>query len=206
MKSLIYKEIINQLAQVQQLSVSDKEISDELANSSLKQNTVDQLNLLVQQLYGWDFSTYLDKVIKPLVLLRKVEENFNQNSGNSQIYRRLEDYRQQLLESPNKFASIASEANQDGTKALAGDWGWYKLNDLDFELQSAALNLNINEISQVIEGADSYQLIELEEKLIDQKDGQLNFHLFHIILKKSSFQKYLNAEIKKAKVITLIKI
>lgn len=206
MESLIEKEIIQQLAEENNIIISDEEIEGELQRSTLQLTPREQLNQIVTELYGWDFTTYVDKVIKPLILTKRVEDYFDQASGNLAIKQEMEDYYNQFTEAPEDFDKIASEVNEDRTKAVAGDLGWLKLSDFNLNIQLVLLNLEENEISRVVDTNFGYYIIKLNERVINNVDNQLYFQVSHIFKKKSSFQEFLDEEIKRAKVVTLIKI
>jgi hypothetical protein len=203
--NLIEREVIKQLANDYNITVSEEELNEELLQSILRQTTQEQLNEATEELYHWNFSEYVNKVIKPLVLSKKVREEFNQKSGNQNIKRQMAEYHQELLESKANFTEIAAKVNEDETKAVAGDLGWFKLGEISPQLELTLLNLKNNEFSEVIETDSGYYIIKLNERVINE-ENQLYFHASQIFLKKHSFQNFLDEQIKKATVVTLIKI
>jgi len=203
--NLIEKDIINQLAKEYDVFLSDLELEEELSQSVLKQTTIEQLNQMVDELYHWDFQEYISKVVKPLVLTKKVHEEFDRRNNSQNIKEQMEQYYSQLADSSINFEDIAGAVNNDETKAVAGDLGWLKLGEISPELELALLNLNNNEYSEVIETDAGYYIIKLEEKIVNE-ENQPYFHARQIFLKKPSFQAYLDEQIKKATVVTLIKI
>ncbi|MBU1130610.1 peptidylprolyl isomerase [Patescibacteria group bacterium] len=205
MEKLIEKEVIKQLASQSKITVTDQEIETLLAEPNLSPLSPEDLDQLVEGLYGWNFTTYIDKVIKPLILAKRLEDDFNQTSGNLDIKQAMEVYYNQLIAQPEDFEKIALEVNEDKTQALAGDLGWLKLGDLSLELEFVLLNLDNSQISKVIETDFGYHIIKLTERLTDD-NGQLYFHAGHIFRKKSPFKDFLNEQIKKAKVVTLMRM
>lgn len=203
--NLIEKEVVKQLAKEYSIVLTDKELNEELEQSVLKQTTKEQLDLLVEELYHWDFQKYISKVIRPLALAKKVKEEFNQRSGNQKIRQQIEQYHQQLVNFSSGFEDIAATANEDDTKAVAGDLGWLKLGEISPELELALLNLKKDEFSEVIETDAGYYIIKLKERTVNE-ENQPYFHASQIFLKKHSFPGYLNEQIKKATVVTLIKM
>lgn len=63
------------------------------------------------------------------------------------------------------FEAIAKESSMDTTTAESGgDLGWLAIADMDTAFAEAAYALEANEISQVIETASGYEIIQLIEK------------------------------------------
>jgi len=206
MTSLVEKKIMERIALANNITVTEEDIKAELAGSVLKENSREQIDRLVYELYGWDFDTYIAKVVRPLVLAERIEDFYNQSSSNDALKQKMADYQRQLLNSPEDFEKLAAEVNNDETKAAAGDWGWFGLGSVNPAIELALLNLEDGQISEMVETADGYHLIKLTEMIVDDQDGKPYFHAGHIFLKKSSFQDYLKEIIKEAKVINLLKI
>ena len=69
------------------------------------------------------------------------------------------------LERGADFAAVANEYSKDLTKDRGGDLGYFKKGQMIPEFESAAFNLNIGQISDVIKTRFGYHII----KLIDRK-------------------------------------
>ncbi|MFA6304752.1 MAG: peptidylprolyl isomerase [Patescibacteria group bacterium] len=206
LQSLLQKEVIAEMAKKQQFKVQDDEVQNEIDFMVANSGTLEQLAQAIKNLYGWDLNQYSEKIIRPLILAQKVEQNFNQTQGNQEIKAKLEDYRTKLVNQENDFSQVAGEINEDETKLTVGDLGWFHLGEIlpEFELQF--ISLNPGELSQVFESSAGYHVIKLLERVVDSKNGQPYYHISQLFLKKASFEDYLNEQIKKAKVLTLIRI
>ena len=204
--SLIEKSVIKDLAEENNLDVSQSEIDRELDYIFTSGGEQSELESMIKDLYGWDFEKYLDKVIKPVILASKLEENFYNNQGGQEAKRQIQDIYGQLQSDPESFAKIAAEVNQDETKYTGGDLGWLFLGQLPFEIELSLLDLEPGQISEIMELADGFLILKLEDKIIDQADSQTIFHARQIFLPRNSFSDYLSGEIKKAHFKTLIKI
>lgn len=205
-KKMVEKEILTQLAESGGQTVSPAEIDNELQTSALNQTTPAELNQLVKELYGWDFSTYVSKVIKPLILAKKVENDFNQTSGNQAVKDKMSEILNKISSQEVEFGELATLVNEDETKNTAGDWGWFKMGEAAPAIEFAMLSLDAGSISDIIETDDGFHIVKLEERLTDSQTNQPYFHASHIFVKKKSFQQYLDEQIKKATIVTLIKI
>ena len=161
--------------------------------------------VLTEQLYGWSFETYLDKVIRPLLLRNKVEKNFYDSSSAAYVRETMAGLADLIGQAETRFYKIAAEVNQDESFTQEGDLGWLKLGETAPEFELQLLNLAVGEISPVVETRYGYHLIKLEDRLAGDNDEMI-FHASHIYLKKPSFDDYVQEQIKKATVVTLIRI
>ncbi len=205
LKSLVEKNVIAGLAKNKGLSVNQDEIKQELNFIIASSGSSQELGKLVNDLYGWNLEQYQEKIISPLLLAQKVMNDFNLTGGNAEIKKSLQAKRQQVVEQAADFTVLAAEINEDDSKFAYGDLGWFKLGDILPEFEIQFLNLEPGELSQVFESSAGYHAVKLLEKS-SAEDGEVSYHLAQLFLKKARFEDYLNEQIKKAKVVTLIKI
>ena len=201
---LIEFEVISQLAAENKLEVSDAEVQAQLAQVVAADDR-QAAAVLTEQLYGWSFETYLDKVIRPLLLRNKVEKNFYDSSSAAYVRETIAGLADLIGQAETRFYKIAAEVNQDESFTQEGDLGWLKLGETAPEFELQLLNLAVGEISPVVETRYGYHLIKLEDRLAGDNDEMI-FHASHIYLKKPSFDDYVQEQIKKATVVTLIRI
>lgn len=202
---LIEMELIEQLAKAKGRTVTEAELQLQLNTIVPDRDSQQEAELMAQELYGWNFQTYLKKVVRPLLLRLKVEEDFYKSDGSGYIKEKMEGIYNLLLNDQTRFAKIASEVNQDGSQVTHGDLGWLSLGEIVPEFELQLLELQIGQISPVVETRYGYHIIKLEEKMLDSNDQPV-FHVSHIYLKRPSFNDYLEEQIKKATIVTLIRI
>lgn len=74
------------------------------------------------------------------------------------------------LEAGEDFATLAQELSIDeATKEAGGDVGWMAFDEGDVPFSTTAFQLEVGEISQVIETARGYEILKLEEKDEDRE-------------------------------------
>ncbi|HAL60987.1 MAG TPA: hypothetical protein DCP08_01090 [Chloroflexi bacterium] len=74
------------------------------------------------------------------------------------------------LEAGEDFATLAQELSIDeATKENGGDVGWMAFDERDISFSAMAFQLEVGEISQVIETARGYEILKLEEKDDDRE-------------------------------------
>lgn len=88
------------------------------------------------------------------------------------------DIRSKILSGEESFEDMARKYSADpGSGANGGDLGWSKRGSFVTEFEAAAYDLDINEISDLVETQFGYHIL----KLIDRRGNQLN--LKHILIK-----------------------
>ena len=192
---------IKGIAKNKGLEVTAAEL-DGFKNQLLAEEGVDEL---VSELYGWNLDEYADRVLKPLALAQKVEADYYDSDLLKSLQAQMDGYVVELAKDPGRFEEIASQVNDDSTKFVDGDLGWFSLGDMVPEFEAALLDLEPGFVSQVVETRFGLHLIKLEEKLINDAN-QTTFHARHIFKQVPPFADYLDEEIKKATVITLIRL
>jgi parvulin-like peptidyl-prolyl isomerase len=63
-----------------------------------------------------------------------------------------------------KFADVAKEVSDDSSRDIGGDWGWMEPDMLREELKTAATNVAVGAVSDVIFTPEGYYLLLVEDK------------------------------------------
>ncbi len=90
---------------------------------------------------------------------------------------KLEKIRKRIVEDNEDFAELASIFSDDGSARSGGDLGWAKRGSYVPEFEATAYNLEIGEISEVIETQFGYHLLEL----LGRRGNNINVR--HILIK-----------------------
>lgn len=101
------------------------------------------------------------------------------NSVEAEISRnKLNDIKERIMSGEETFSDMARKYSADpGSGANGGDLGWSKRGSFVTEFEAAAYDLDIDEISDIVETQFGFHII----KLIDRRGNQLN--LKHILIK-----------------------
>jgi len=93
------------------------------------------------------------------------------------------------LEAGEDFATLAQQLSIDeATKENGGDVGWMAFDERDIPFSAMAFQLEVGEISQVIETARGYEILKLEEK---DEDRELDLATLER-RKNTAFSRWLN--------------
>lgn len=201
---IIELKVIEQLAQKRNITLTNEEINNQLKEILGVDNLSEEVGKITMELYGWDYDMYVEKVVRPILLARKLEEYFNTSQGTNQIREQVGSLYDQLVQNETKFEEIANEVNQDNTKVVSGDLGWFKLGDTVPEFEIVLLQLTEGEVSNVVETRYGFHIIKLNEKMIEEE--QPLYHVSHIFLKKPLFNEYLKEQIKEVNLVNLLRI
>ncbi|MBK6977717.1 MAG: peptidylprolyl isomerase [Cytophagaceae bacterium] len=173
---------------VQQFSKSIETLKSELKNQVKEQLTADKMRntitekvnvtpLEVKQFFNKIPSDSLPIIptevsLQQLVIFAKVTKGQKED-----LVLRLNDYKRRI-ENGEDFATLAKEYSEDqGSKVQGGDLGWAKRGQMVPEFEAAAMSLDSNKLSNIVESDFGFHLIQTLEKR-----GQ-EYHARHILLR-----------------------
>ena len=173
---------------VQQFSKSIETLKSELKNQVKEQLTADKMRstitekvnvtpLEVRQFFNKIPSDSLpiiptEVTLQQIVKFAKVNKNQKE-----ELITKLNELKNRI-EKGEDFALLAKEYSEDqGSKIQGGDLGWSKRGQMVPEFEAAAMSLDSNRLSNIIESDYGYHLIQTLEKR-----GQ-EYHARHILLR-----------------------
>ena len=184
---LVANKLIEQLAKKYNVEVTEADI--ESKKQELLKNFPDQaaIDAELQKNYGWNFETYINKVIRPLVLEQKLQAAFSSSTDSAfanfqkeEVHARhilfmtkdkddatVKKQAQSVLDRLKKdedFEKLAKEFGSDGTKEVGGDLGWFARGEMVPEFEAAAFALEKGQLSDLVKTQFGYHIIRLEDK------------------------------------------
>jgi parvulin-like peptidyl-prolyl isomerase len=192
--------LIAQLAAEKKVKVTDKEV-DELVNQ-LYQRYGGKETLLktLKDIYGWDMND-LKKVVRKQLLAKNLEEKVTADPAvDATAKAKAQDVLKQV-KAGGDFAELAKKNSQASDASNGGDLGFFTKGQLPDNVQSAAEALQPGQVSDVVKTQYGYEIIKVLEK---KEDGSI--HAQHILIKTLDFNEYFQAELKKAKSKTFVKV
>lgn len=115
------------------------------------------------------------------------------------------DLAEELLErikSGEEFADLAKEYGEDGTSEAGGDLGYFGRGSMVPEFEEPVFNLEVGEVSDIIESRFGYHLVVLEDKIVEEDSFEEIMDFVKDDLRSIEFEKHLeelweNADITK---------
>jgi parvulin-like peptidyl-prolyl isomerase len=197
-----------QIAEEYKVSVEQTEI-DEKRKELVSQFGEEQVKKSIEESYGWDIDTFVNKIIVPSILNTKVKEAYEkaadpktatlsrEEANVSHILVKVADFKnkkevfaakkkiQTVLARVKKgedFAALAKEFSDDGSKEQGGSLGWVPRGATVPPFDNVAFTLEVGKISDVVETTFGYHILKVEDR--------------HTV---ADFNAYIDAEVKKMK-------
>lgn len=141
----------------------------------------------VQTRYGLSFDQYLDKVVHPVLLEQKLQEEFGNSTDETgkgyeenQVKARhilftvddkndeeVKKKAQGVLDRVKKgedFATLAAEFGEDGTKDTGGDLGWFGQGRMVPEFEEAVFDKEPGLLSELVKTQFGYHIVQVDEQ------------------------------------------
>jgi foldase protein PrsA len=203
-EKLIHDEIISQLAEEYDVEVTEEEIEQE------KEKMIEQLGVSreeadkkLQELYGWDFDTFFEKIVISSFYQQKVREAFFESE---KIQNETKDRAQEVLEmvkaGEKTFEEIAREYSDDERFGqLGGEVGWVAKGNMPPELETAAFSMEKGDVSDLIKTEPGYHIIKIEDK----KEDDSEVFIRDIFISYPDFEQHLLDYLNESKVYKFVK-
>ena len=158
-----------------------EDIKQQILAEKIQRNLINEVNVTpieVKEFYERipsDSLPYLASEVEISEIIIKPEVNETEAKIATDL---LTDIKQKILSGEETFEDMARKYSADpGSGANGGDLGWSKRGSFVTEFEAAAYDLDIDEMSDIVETQFGYHII----KLIDRRGNQL--YLKHILIK-----------------------
>ncbi len=208
---MLYDSVLKKLAKKYKIKITDERLAEEV--DYIVENNFDsreQFFSQMEEMFGWEEKTFVDRIIYPSVLAQEVGKKFNEDP---KIWEKAEERKllvQERLAAGDLFEDLVMEFSDDEyTLDNGGDLGWFSRGEMVQEFEDAAFALNPGEVSAVVKTVYGYHFVKLEDKqTITQEDGTQveQVKAKHILIQPENFQDYLEELMADLHVIYLIKI
>ncbi len=184
---LVANKLIEQLSAKYNITVTDDDLNAKKQELLSKFPSQEAIDAELQKNYGWNFDTYLEKVIRPLVLEQKLQSAFVSSTDPAFANFKKEEVRarhilfttegkddatvkkqaQSVLDRLKKgenFEKLAKEFGSDGTKEVGGDLGWFSRGEMVPEFETAAFALQKGQLGDLVKTQFGYHIVRLDDK------------------------------------------
>lgn len=205
---LIVNTLIEDIAPEFDVEVTDIDLETEKNNILAQFPDVETAQRELADRFGWDMDTYIERVVSPVILERKLAEAFEVgNTGEyeefidkevraSHILFRVEEGDDQetvktsaqevldRIKAGEDFGELAKEFGSDGTSDVGGDLGWFGPGVMVPAFEEAVFALEPGQLGEeLVETQFGFHIVRLDE--------QRN---------RRSFESFMNAQIEAAKI------
>lgn len=196
--------LIKKIAEENNIFLSDEEINNNLEMYIKEAGGEEKFNDAISNLYLWDSSDFKEKLLKPFLLERKVNEyitlseDFNkENKDLAGII--LTELKNNL--SQEKFIELAKDYSDDlATAESGGDLGWFERGVMVPEFEEAAFALGEGEVSEAVKTIYGLHIIMVDE--VNEEEGKIKAR--HILISARNLYDVLEKEKEVVKVINFV--
>lgn len=162
---LVANTLIAQIAAEQGVAVSTEDIA--AAKAELLAQFPDEATLEseIQSRYGWSFDTYIDRVVRPVLLEQNLSEAYiASNTDTTEVEATAQEVLNRALAGED-FASLAAEFGSDGTRNQGGDLGYFTRGVMVPEFEDAAFSTEPGAVRpELVQTQFGYHIIKVEDK------------------------------------------
>ncbi len=197
---LVYNLLAERIAKQFALTVSDEEVSREFTALTNGTSSGEEIEKMLNDLYGWTASEFQRYIVQPFLLQQKLQSALAHDTElNASIEERAEALRKRL-ENGEEFSSLAQEVSEGPNASTGGDLGWFGSGVLLPELEEAVLSLDEGVMSPVLRSAYGFHIFLVEEK----SDDDAQVHARDIFLSTIRVDDYLKEKEKETFVLNFV--
>jgi parvulin-like peptidyl-prolyl isomerase len=204
------KDVLNKMIEDQALEkiASDNGITvtKEMAREGIRRSfdefgTSESVQKDLKRLYGWDLSTFEEKIVTPKLYQEKIQELFqSQEKPRVQAEDKIKQAKKALDEG-KMFSDVAKQFSEGSTKENGGELGWFQASDLTSELQTIVPSQTKGAPGSIIESELGFHIVLVEET---KKEGDIElYRISQIFTKKELFSDWLDKEMQDMSVFIL---
>jgi len=174
---LLINNLVGQVAKDMKVTVSMDDvnkIADEQIIPGFADKTAAETE--IQNRYGWTFDEFLQKIVYPTEVEKRLSEKYNQDhpaddSSNEAIRTQALEILQQIKDGKD-FAEMAKQYGSDGTKEQGGDLGWFGRGQMVPEFETVAFSLKKGELnSDLVKTQYGYHILQVTNKRTTKDDA-----------------------------------
>ena len=199
MTQLKSDEVSRQLIKKNKITVTDKQVNDQLAQITQSAGGDQKVRQVLAQYYGWTYNDLKRKVkfqLEKQALQTKITSD---PKADAAAKAKAESILAQIKAGAD-FATMAKEYSQDTTAANGGDLGFFGRGQMVKPFEDAAFALQPGQVSGVVKTQYGYHII----KVIAVNGDQV--HAAHILIKTVDFDQYMQNAVNSAKTSQYLKI
>ncbi|MBD3311783.1 MAG: hypothetical protein GF349_04840 [Candidatus Magasanikbacteria bacterium] len=202
---LVANELTRQVAEQNGIQLSEEEVNEAKQNILADFENEEAAEKELMDTYGWSLDDYVNKVLKPLLLEQKLQEDLAnmaiqdeegeteevEEVNASHILFSFENYDSEeaameeaqealsRIQAGEDFAELAAEFGGDATADKGGNLGWFSRGVMVPEFEEAIFALDVGELSDELIKTDfGYHIVKVNDKRTTTKSKDFNFAEF----------------------------
>lgn len=162
---LVANKLIEQLAAAADIKVTEEDIDVSRQELLSQFDSQEALEEEIMNRYGWDFETYVDRVVVPVVREQKLGEAYiAANVDTDAIRTQAQGVLDRILDG-EQFEPLAAEFGTDGTRFSGGDLGYFTRGVMVPAFEEAVFALEAGEVRDtLVETEFGFHIVKLEDK------------------------------------------
>lgn len=206
---LIKNQILLNLAQQYQITVTEQEIENEFDNLVAQSGGLEQVESILQDLYQWQPQNFKDNILKYSLLERKINEQVAQDQTNMDVAsqdaaRALELINSGQLEFDD-FSNQSKISQYNFDNVVFEDLGYFAKGVMIPEFEETAFALSPGEISLPVQTVFGFHLIKSEDQKTDEDDNVTEVWAKHILFKLKDVNDLIKEERNQTNIQILVK-
>lgn len=201
LNKMIEDEAIVLLAKKRGIFVSSESARQGVARKLEEYGNSREVTDSLKRLYGWTLSDFEQKIVLPSLYEEKLYESFTKEVDVATEAKKRIEQAASALRDGQSFDDVVIQYSDGQTKEKGGDLGWFALEDLAPELQSAVASQKVGVPGSVIESSLGFHIIFVKE-LREEKGGRL-YRISQVFARKNTFGDWLSQEMRGLSIIPL---
>ncbi|MBU0645862.1 peptidylprolyl isomerase [Patescibacteria group bacterium] len=171
--TLVNKTILEQLSAKYGVSADDEQINLMMSEVAAAPGGEEAFAQQLADNFGWTMDDFRERVAKSLVLANQMTEFVGNNVDLQQNRRTGIDQAQTRLAAGEDFAIVAGDLSEDPSAKAGGDIGFVPLSEMVDPWLSAVVDLEVGEVSEIIESQENYMIFQVTDRIIKEEDEEI---------------------------------
>lgn len=181
------------------ITITDAELVEAIQRQVVQQSDPTLVETSIKRLYGWTLSQYGQYVIRPALILNKLQEKLSfDETLNRSTKLQADQVLAKVKAGEESFQELAKKYSDDPYGASGGDLGFVAPGEQALEIDQAVAGLGEGETSNLIHTRFGYHIIKVIAR--KEEDGVEKAHLQQITILAPQVDAYVNSELKQRSV------
>lgn len=211
---MVNNALVEETAKEMGITVTDEDVAEVKAEMVAKFGTFEAVEAGLIEHYGWKYSVYEKRVLRPLIAQNKIAEVIAADAPAREAVRAKAQAVLDQIKAGGNFEELAKQHGQDATAKDGGDLPDFKKGDMVPTFEAAAIALKKGQVSpELVETIYGYHIVRLDdvrtEKTKDSAGKTISeqiWHAHHILFLYPSINEKLKGKLEQANIKLFINV